>query len=64
MHYLSTEITHLVFNAVQVLYVSSQKEFSERQSDREEVDLLKEIYSPQTQRAPSQGPRVWDHLGK
>ena len=42
----------------------SQKEFSERQSDREEVDLLKEIYSPQTQRAPSRGPRVWDHLGK
>ena len=28
---------------VQVLYVSAQKEFSERQSDSEEVDLFREI---------------------
>ena len=28
---------------VQVLYVSAQKEFSEKQSDSEEVDLFREI---------------------
>ena len=35
-HSLPTEITHLVsgLNDAQVLEVSSQKEFSERQSDR------------------------------
>ena len=35
-HSLPTEITHLVsgLNEAQVLDVSSQKEFSERQSDR------------------------------
>ena len=35
-HSLSTEITHLVsgLNEAQVLDVSSQKEFSERKSDR------------------------------
>ena len=41
---LSCEIIHLVSgpNEAQALDVSSQKEFSERQSGREEVDLFKE----------------------
>ena len=37
------KITHLVSGLaeVQVLSVSAQKEFSERQSDRQEIDLLR-----------------------
>ena len=40
-------------NEAQVLEVSSQKEFTERQSDRQEVDLIRyrEKHTPQT--------RVW-----
>lgn len=57
MHYLSTEITHLVFNAVQVLYVSSQKEFSERQSDIYKVGFFTEKHTPQIDRGPSQKAR-------
>ena len=39
---LLTKITHLVsgLNEPQAVYVSVQKEFSKRQSDRQEVDLL------------------------
>ena len=33
----------------QVLDVSSQKEFSERQNDRLEVDLFREKHAPQTE---------------
>ena len=41
-HGLLIRITHLVsgLTEAQVLCVSAQKEFSERQSDRQEVDLL------------------------
>ena len=35
-------------NEAQVLDVSSQREFSERQSDRSEVDLVREKHTPQT----------------
>ena len=44
-HCLLIEITHLVLglNEDQVFYVSASREFSERQSDRLEVDLLREI---------------------
>ena len=54
-HSLPTEITHLVsgVNEAQVLDVSSQKEFSERQSDRLEVDLFREEHTPQTECGPS-----------
>ena len=47
---LLTEITHLVlaFNETQVIEVLSQKECSGRQSDRWEVDLLREKHSPQS----------------
>ena len=47
-HSLPTETTNLVsgFNEAQVLDVSSQKEFSERQSDRQEVDLFRETHIP------------------
>ena len=43
-------------NKAQVLDVSSQKEFSERQSDREEVDLFRfrEKHTSQTECGPSQ----------
>ena len=43
-------------NEAQVLDVSSQKEFSERQSGREEVDLFRfrEKHTPQTTCGPSQ----------
>ena len=49
-HGLLTEITHLVlaFNETQVIDVSSQKEYSGRQSDRWEVDLFREKYTPQS----------------
>ena len=59
-HGLLTEITHLVsgLNEAQVLNVSSQKEFSERQSDKEEVDLFREKRTPQTQCGPSQKARA------
>ena len=41
-HGLPTKITHLIsgLSEAQVLDVSSQKEFLERQTDRQEVDLL------------------------
>ena len=42
--------------------VLSQKEFSERQSDRQEVDLFREKHTPQTECRPSQkarGPETW-----
>ena len=47
---LPTEITHLVsgLNETQVLDVTLQKGFSERQSDKSEVDLFREIHIPQT----------------
>ena len=49
---LPTEIIDLVSgpNEVQVLDVSSKKEFSESQSDREEVDLFRhrEKHTPQS----------------
>ena len=52
------EITHLVSgpNEAQVLDVLSQKEFSERQSDRYKVDLFRfrEKHTPQTECGPSQ----------
>ena len=41
-------------NEAQVLDVSSQKEFSERQSDRQEVDFLRDKRIPQTDCGPSQ----------
>ena len=57
-HGLLTEIIHLVsgLNKAQFLDVSLQKEFSERQSDREEVDLFRfrEKHTPQTECGPSQ----------
>ena len=55
-HGLLTEITHLVsgLNEAQVLDVSSQKEFSERQSDTEEVGSFRETHIPQTERGPSE----------
>ena len=42
MSWFLAETTHLVsgLNKDQVLYVLGQKEFSERQSNRKEVDLL------------------------
>ena len=59
-HGLFIEITHLVsgLNEARVLDVSSQKELSERQSDREEVDLFRETHTPQTDCRPSQKARV------
>ena len=41
-HGLLIRVTHLVsgLTEAQVLYISALKEFSERQSDRQEVDLL------------------------
>ena len=42
----------------QVLGGSAQKEFSEKQSDRQEVDLLREIHTPQTEFSPFQKARV------
>ena len=55
-HDLPTEITHLVsgFNEAQVLDVTVQKGFNERQSDKSEVDLFREIYIPQTEYGLSQ----------
>ena len=49
----SSEVTYLVsgLNEAQVLDVSSQTEFSERQSDRQEVDFLRDKRIPQI--------RVW-----
>ena len=38
--------------------VLSQKEFSERQSDRQEVDLFREKHTPQTECRPSQKVRM------
>ena len=48
---LPTEIVDLVLGPgeAQVLDVSSQKEFSERQNDRLEVDLFREKHAPQTE---------------
>ena len=50
IHGLLTEITHLVsgLTEAQVLDVSSQKEFSKRQSDRLEMDLYREKNIPQS----------------
>ena len=47
-HCLLIEITHLVsgLNEALVLDVSLQKEFSERQSDRSEVGLFRQIHTP------------------
>ena len=45
-------------NEAQVLDVSSQKLFNERQSDRQEVDLFREKHTPQTECGPSQKVRV------
>ena len=55
-----TEITHLVsgVNAARVLDLSSQKEFSERQSNRQEVDLFKKKHTPPAGHGPSQEVRV------
>ena len=49
-HSLLTGTTHLVSgcNDAQVLDVSSQKEFSGRLSDRQEVNLFRDKHSPQT----------------
>ena len=49
-HSPPTEITDLVSGPkeVQVLDVSSQKKFSERQSDRQEVDIFRKKHSPQS----------------
>ena len=51
-----TEITHLAsgLNEALVLDVSLQKEFSERQNDRLEVDLFREKQAPQTDCGPSE----------
>ena len=48
---LPTEIVDLILGPgeAQVLDVSSQKEFSERQNDRLEVDLFREKHAPQTE---------------
>ena len=55
---LSQNPQHLVSgpSEVQILDVSSQKEFSERESDREEVGLFRfrEKHTPQTMCGPSQ----------
>ena len=40
-------------NEAQVLDVPSQKEFSEKQSDRKEVDLFKEKFTLQTECSPA-----------
>ena len=53
----SSNRDHLGLNEAQVLDVSSQKEFSERQSDRLEVDLFREKHTPQTECGPSQRVR-------
>ena len=49
-HSLLTGTTHLVSgcNGAQVLDVSSQKEFSGRLSDRQEVNLFRDKHNPQT----------------
>ena len=59
MHGLFIRITHLVSGLTedQVLCVSEQKEFSERQSDRLEMDLFREKHAPQTVIGPSQKAR-------
>ena len=64
-HGLPTEITHLVsgLNEAQVLDVSLQKEFSETQSDRQEVDLSREKHTPQTECGPSQKVRKAPRYG-
>ena len=53
---LLIEIVDLVLgpNEAQVLDVSSQKEFSERQNDRLEVDLFREKQATQTECGPSE----------
>ena len=53
---LLTEIVDLVLgpDEAQILDVSSQKEFSERQNDRLEVDLFREKQAPQTDCGPSE----------
>ena len=58
--HLPSEIKHLVsaFNEAQVLDVSSQKEFSERQSDRGDMDLFREKHTPQAECRPSQKERA------
>ena len=40
-HGFLIRITHLVSRLTEVLCVSAQKEFSKRQSDRQEIDLLR-----------------------
>ena len=55
-HGLFIVITHSasVLNETWVYYVSLQKEFSEWQSDRLEMDLFREIHIPQIECGPSQ----------
>ena len=64
-HSFPTEITHLVsgLNDAQVLNISSQKEFSERQSDRLEGDLFREKHTPQTECGPSREVRAASPCG-
>ena len=45
-------------NEAQVLDVSPQKEFSERQSDRKEIDLFREKYTPPAECGHSQKARA------
>ena len=63
-HCLFIEITHLVseLSEAQVLDVSSQKEFSGRQSDSLKMDLFGDKHTPKKERGPSQkarGPEIW-----
>ena len=61
IHGLTIMVTHLVsgVNEAYVLDVSSQKEFSERQSDRQEFDLLIEVtYEWQVGRQRSCASRI------
>ena len=44
---------------MQLFDISSQKEFSERQRDRYEVDLFREKHTPQTISEGESSPRVW-----
>lgn len=50
-------------NEAQFLYVSPQKEFSEKQNDGQEVNLFREIYIPWIGCSPSQKTRVASKYG-
>ena len=45
-HCLLIEISHLVSGLKEVLYVSAQKEFRKKQSDKYQMDLFRAIHIP------------------